>query len=160
SLVSSRLVSMTFVPLLGYYLLRAEGKPEISAEERAKHGFIGLYARTATFAIEHRWKVLAAALVFLVLGVVVGKQLKSAFFPEDVQYWGTVDVWLPNDAPLTATVDAARRAEAAIRQACETFGAAHPGKDGKPRPILHSLTTFAGGGGPRFWLSVSPEIQQ
>src|SRR5262249_42895653 len=31
---------------------------------------------------------------------------------------------------------------------------------GKPRDILHSMTTFIGGGGPRFWLSVSPEIQQ
>src|SRR5262249_47472189 len=40
------------------------------------------------------------------------------------------------------------------------YGARHPGKDGKPRQILHSLTTFNGGGGPRFWMSVSPEIQQ
>src|SRR2546421_5339665 len=28
SLVASRVVSMTFIPLLGYYLLRASGKPE------------------------------------------------------------------------------------------------------------------------------------
>src|SRR5262249_15114472 len=27
-------------------------------------------------------------------------------------------------------------------------------------PVLKSITTFSGGGGPRFWMSVSPEMQQ
>jgi multidrug efflux pump len=160
SLVASRLVSMTFIPLLGYYLLRPSKKPELSVEERRQRGFTGAYTRVATWAIEHRWKVFAGSLAFLVLGVVLAKQLKSQFFPEDVQYWATVDVWLPNDAPLTATVDVARQAEDVIREAAAAYSKEHPGKDGKPRQILHSLTTFNGGGGPRFWLSVSPEIQQ
>ena len=42
----------------------------------------------------------------------------------------------------------------------EKYGREHPGKDGKPRPILKSLTTFEGGGGPRFWFSVTPQLQQ
>src|SRR5215467_10235711 len=103
SLVASRLVSMTFIPLLGYYLLRPRAKPQLSLEERRLRGFTGFYTRVATWAIEHRWKVLAGSFVFLALGVVVAKQLKTQFFPDDVQYWATVDVWLPNDAPLTAT---------------------------------------------------------
>lgn len=160
SLVASRLVSMTFIPLLGYYLLRPSTKPELSVEERRQRGFTGAYARVATWAIEHRWKVFAGSLAFLVLGAALAKQLKSQFFPEDVQYWATVDVWLPNDAPLTATVEVARQAEDVIREAAAAYGKEHLGKDGKPRQILHSLTTFNGGGGPRFWLSVSPEIQQ
>jgi len=160
SLVASRLVSMTFIPLLGYYLLRPSTKPEPSVEERRQRGFTGAYTRVATWAIEHRWKVFAGSLVFLVLGVVLAKQLRSQFFPEDVQYWATVDVWLPNDAPLTATVEVAHQAEDVIREAAAAYGKEHPVKDGKPRQILHSLTTFNGGGGPRFWLSVSPEIQQ
>ncbi len=160
SLVASRLVSMTFIPLLGYYLLRPSTKPELSVEERRQRGFTGAYARVATWAIEHRWKVFAGSLAFLVLGAALAKQLKSQFFPEDVQYWATVDVWLPNDAPLTATVEVARQAEDVIREAAAAYGKEHLGKDRKPRQILHSLTTFNGGGGPRFWLSVSPEIQQ
>jgi multidrug efflux pump subunit AcrB len=98
--------------------------------------------------------------VFLALGVLLGKQLNSQFFPDDVQYWATVDVWLPNDAPLTATVDLARQAETVLREAAVAYGTKHPGKDGKPKQILRSLTTFNGGGGPRFWMSVSPEMQQ
>jgi len=160
ALVSSRLVSMTFIPLLGYYLLRRGDKPEPSVEERRQRGFTGLYARVATFAIEHRWKVLIGSFAFLLLGVIVGKQLRSQFFPDDVQYWATVDIWLPNDAPLSATNEVTQQAELAIRQSAEAYGRLHPGKDGKPRQVLHSLTSFVGGGGPRFWVSVSPEIQQ
>jgi len=160
ALVASRLVSMTFIPLLGYYLLRPSAKPEPSIEERRQRGFTGFYTRVATWAIAHRWKVLAGSLVFLALGVLVAKQLKSEFFPEDVQYWATVDIWLPNDAPLTATMELARQAEDVLREAAAAYGTQHPGTDGKPKQILHSLTTFTGGGGPRFWLSVSPEIQQ
>ena len=43
ALVCSRLASMTFIPLLGYYLLRP-GKPEPSIEERRTKGFTGNYA--------------------------------------------------------------------------------------------------------------------
>jgi multidrug efflux pump subunit AcrB len=160
ALVSSRLVSMTFIPLLGYYLLRRGDKPERSVEERRQRGFTGLYARVATFAIEHRWKVLIGSFAFLLLGVILAKQLPSQFFPDDVQYWATVDIWLPNDAPLSATNEVTQQAEVILRQSAEAYGRLHPGKDGKPRQVLHSLTTFVGGGGPRFWVSVSPEIQQ
>src|SRR5262252_5674625 len=58
SLVASRLVSMTFIPLLDYYLLKP--RPEPSIEERRKKGFPALYYRVGHFAITHRWKVLAA----------------------------------------------------------------------------------------------------
>jgi multidrug efflux pump subunit AcrB len=160
ALVSSRLVSMTFIPLLGYYLLRPGKKPESTIDERRRHGFTGLYTRAATFAIEHRWKVLAGSFAFLLLGAVVGTRLKSQFFPEDVQYWSTVDVWLPNDAPLLATNRAAVQAEQVIREVADAYGKAHPQSDGRPRQVLQSLTTFLGGGGPRFWISVSPQLQQ
>jgi multidrug efflux pump subunit AcrB len=56
ALVASRLVSMTFLPLLGYYLLRPEKDTEESLEEQRGHGFFGLYARAAKYSIEHRWK--------------------------------------------------------------------------------------------------------
>src|SRR5262249_30971922 len=51
SLVASRLVSMTFIPLLGYYLLRPKAEP--SLEERRKKGFAAFYYRIGTAAIEH-----------------------------------------------------------------------------------------------------------
>jgi multidrug efflux pump subunit AcrB len=160
ALVSSRIVSMTFVPLFGYYLLRPHKKHEPTIEELRKQGFTGLYYRIGTWVLKHRWKSCAASIVFLGLGIVIMSRLHTSFFPNDVQYWSYLDVWLPNDAPLSTTNEAAIKAEGIIRRVTEEYGKQHPDRKGKPRKILQSITTFVGGGGPRFWFSVTPQPQQ
>src|SRR5690242_18362682 len=159
ALICSRLASMSFIPLLGYYLLRP-GKPEPSIEERRTKGFTGFYARTAKFAIEHRWKVAIGSLAFLVLGAFLFSQLRTSFFPDDGQYWSYVDVWLPNDANFDATNDAAQKVENIIREQAALYGKDHPQKDGSPSQILKYVTTWVGGGGPRFWFSANPQAKQ
>ncbi|HKW51392.1 MAG TPA: efflux RND transporter permease subunit [Candidatus Eisenbacteria bacterium] len=159
SLVASRLVSMTFIPLLGYYLLRAPKKPEVPLRERRTKGFAGWYYRIGRAAIEHRKKVLLGSFGFLLLGGVIAAQLKPQFFPKDLQYLSTVDVWLPEDAALSATQQAVIRTEGLIRKVAGEMEREH-GKGGHPHPILRSLTSFVGGGGPRFWSSLSPEPRQ
>jgi multidrug efflux pump subunit AcrB len=144
SLVASRLVSMTFIPLLGYYLLRPKAEPSI--EQRRKAGFASWYYRVGTWAIDHRWRVAAGALVFLALGGVIGKHLKQQFFPKDLQYLFYVDVWLPEDAPLFATHRKALETEAIVREVAGD-------------KVLY-ITSFLGGGAPRFWNTVTPEQQQ
>jgi multidrug efflux pump subunit AcrB len=158
ALVSSRLASMTFIPLLGYYFLRAPKKRAPTIEERRQRGFYGAYYRLAGRAIQHRWAVLAISLVFLIGGALVATRLKSQFFPEDVQYWSYVDVWLPNDAPLTLTDNTSRQVESIVRRVVKEYQYSHASKDS--HKLLESVTTFVGGGGPRFWFSVSPEQQQ
>ncbi|HAA05477.1 MAG TPA: AcrB/AcrD/AcrF family protein [Syntrophobacteraceae bacterium] len=160
SLLASRIVSMTFIPLLGYYLLRQGKKPEISTEERRQRGLTGAYYRLASLAIQHRWMVFAGSLAFLSLGVLFIAHLKTSFFPDDLQYLSYVDVWMPNDAPLSETNNAANRAEEVVRRVAERYGAEHAGRGGKARRVLKSVTSFVGGGGPRFWMSVSPQLQQ
>jgi multidrug efflux pump subunit AcrB len=157
SLVASRLVSMTFIPLLSYYLLKP--KFELPIAERRKKGFAARYYRLGTWAIDHRWKVMAGALVFLLAGGVIMSQLKTQFFPKDLSYLSYIDIWLPADAPLSATSEAAAQSEEIVREVVAEYGQHHP-EDGKPRQVLQSLTTFVGGGGPRFWFSLSPELQQ
>jgi multidrug efflux pump subunit AcrB len=160
ALVASRLVSMTFIPLLGYYLLRPSKREVLTMEDKRKRGFTGFYYRLGQQAVRHRWIAFALSLVFLVGGGMLAHGLKTQFFPEDVQYLSFLDVWLPNDVPLFVTNQSALQVEAAVRGAAERYGAEHAGKDGKPRQVLKSLTTFEGGGGPRFWFSVSPQLQQ
>jgi multidrug efflux pump subunit AcrB len=90
--------------------------------------------------------------------VVIRFSLYCYNFPEDVQYWFYLDVWLPNDVPLTATNDAAAKAETVVRQVLsETEVRSHESKN---QHDLTSITSFIGGGGPRFWFSISPEAPQ
>jgi multidrug efflux pump subunit AcrB len=158
SLLSALFVAMTFVPLLGYYIQRAPAKPEPTIEERRKRGFYGFYNRLVGKAIRHRWAVLGASLIFLVAGGLFASRLKTQFFPEDVQYWFYLDIWMPNDTPLSVTNDAAVQAERVVREVIESEGGGHS-KESHGQ-LLKSLTTFTGGGGPRFWFSVSPEMRQ
>jgi multidrug efflux pump subunit AcrB len=160
ALVASRLASMTFVPLLGYYLLRPKNGPEKPIEVRRTTGFTGWYAQVAKRAMEHRWKVFAGSLAFLALGAFFMSRLKTSFMPDDVQYWSYVDVWLPNDANLDATNQTAQQVEGIVREEAEKFARERAGKDGKRERILKYVTTFVGGGAPRFWFSVSPQLQQ
>ncbi|MGO9603707.1 MAG: efflux RND transporter permease subunit [Candidatus Binataceae bacterium] len=163
SLVASRIVSMTFVPLLGYYLLKPAKERPAPMGDRRKQGFSGHYFRLGEWCIEHRWLSFAASTAFLGLGVFYGSQLKSAFFPTDVQYLSYVDIWLPNDAAITASLETANEAARIVLETVREFAEHHPNKHGDGDghgSLLKSLTTFVGGGGPRFWLSVAPEAEQ
>ena len=66
-----------------------------------------------------------------------------------------MDVWLPPGCAARCYDTVAQRAETVIREEAERFGKEHHQKT-----FLKSLTTFVGGGGPRFWFSVEPEQQQ
>ena len=158
SLIASRVVSMTFVPLLAYYLLKPERSSEPAADRRS--GFAGRYARAVRWALGHRWLALGASALVIGLGFAASTRIKSDFFPRDLSYLSYVDVWLPTDAPLSTTNAVATETERIVQQVATKYGADHPGPDGKPREILKSVTSFVGGGAPRFWFSVAPEVQQ
>jgi multidrug efflux pump subunit AcrB len=147
SLVASRLISMSFVPLLGMVLLRAPKHLEPSIEERRTKGFAKLYSHVVLAAVKHRWLALGAALALFGLGVVGVRGLKQNFFPKDLNYLAYVDVWLPEDAPVSATREKAEEVEKIVREVAVPKG-------------VESITTFVGGGGPRFWFSISPEQRQ
>ena len=160
SLVASRIVSMTFIPLFGYYLLRPSPRAAPSPQLRRTRGFARHYSRVVGWCIDHRRLVFGVAVVLLAGGLASARRLKTAFFPQDLSYLSYVDVWLPEDAPLSETRAKAAEADRVIRDVAAEYGRAHPGPDGKPRQVLESVTTFVGGGGPRFWFSVAPELKQ
>ncbi len=160
SLIASRIVSMTFVPLIGMVLLRPGRNAGKSMEEIRSRGFAGVYYRLGTRLIDHRWKVLIASLALVALAFVLRSQLKDQFFPYDLSHLSYIDVWLPEDAPVQASDNTSRQVEEIVRRTAEAFGAKHPGKDGKPKDVLKLVTSFVGAGGPRFWFSVTPELNQ
>src|SRR5207237_1843047 len=149
TLVASRIVSMTFVPLLGHALLREHKVPLAQWAHRRERGVAGFYARGVRWAIDHRYAVLLAAVAVLAAGVAAGPRLKTAFFPKDLSYLSYVDIWLPENATLEATDEAARTADRIVRDVAAEFGTK------KHREVLQSVTTFIGGGAPRFWFSLA-----
>ena len=155
TLVASVIVSFTFIPLIAYYLIQPPAHTEPPVSERRTHGFPGLYYRVGNFALRHRWGVFAGSLGVLVMGWMFMSRLHPQYFPKDLSYLSYVDVWLPPDAPLGATNAAAEKAETVIRAEAERFGEEHHTKE-----VLKTVTTFIGGGGPRFWFSVEPEQRQ
>lgn len=155
TLVAALVVSMSFIPLIAFGLVRAPPKPERSVEERRRSGFTGWYARIVGAAIQRRWAVLLASLLLIAGGAALFARLKTQFFPTDLSYLSYVEIWLPEDAPLSATDRIAAEAERTIRAEADAFGRRHGHPD-----VLRSLTTFVGGSGPRFWFSLTPEQQQ
>ncbi len=91
ALIASRIASMTFIPLLAYYLLRPT-RAFMPIERRRSEGFTGFYFRTVSRAIDLRWWVVGASLFILASGFYFKHHLKDSFFPDDVQYLSYVDL--------------------------------------------------------------------
>ena len=145
ALIASRLVSMTFVPLLGYYLVKRKETSELTLDEKRRVGFTGFYYRIAKYAIENRKRVFVISLIFFVLGAVLVSRLKTSFFPQDVQYLSYIDVWMPNDATLSSSNDVVEKAEFIIQSVSSKYAE----KKGKDKAVLGSITSFIGGGIPK-----------
>lgn len=142
SLVASRISSMTFIPLLGYYILRPvnEPGPEV-LRTRFPYKY---YYNFAAWCVDHRWRVLCASFLILAAGLGAAKQLKTQFFPKDLQYMFFSNNYLPSDKTLRATDEKTKEIEKVMLEKI-------------PNDKLSFLTTFDGGGAPRFWSTLDPE---
>ena len=160
SLVASRIVSMTFIPFIAQYLLRPGHNAGKSVADLRVQGFTGRYYKLASALIEHRWKALGISLVIVAVAFVMKSQLKDQFFPYDLSHLAYVDIWLPEDASVGATDQAARKADALIADAAAEYARVHPKSGGPQHQVIKSMTAFIGAGGPRFWFSVTPELGQ
>jgi multidrug efflux pump subunit AcrB len=78
SLVASRVMSMSFLPLLAFYIL----KPETTSDARRPRDsrFGKIYERAVILAIDNRWRVLATSSVVLAAGAFFVTQLHRQFF--------------------------------------------------------------------------------
>ena len=160
ALLAAWVLSLTFVPVLGAALLRAPKKAALTLAERRQRGFGRVYSNVVTWSIRHRGVALGIAVLLAVASAPFVKGLKTAFFPKELSYLSYVDVWAPEDSTITQTRGLAEHADWVIRETAEKWGQEQHDVRERHQPVLKSLTTFVGGGGPRFWFSVSPEQQQ
>ena len=144
SLVASRLVSMTFIPLLGYYLLKGQPGMEAGLKEGGRSSrFARIYNGFSEVCMEHKWASLAVCLIGLGAGVSLLPLIGTNLFPKDLHSAFTVNLFLPEGSPIRESKAEAMAAVAAIDEIA--------GAD------VEAYTTFVGAGGPRFWLSIVPE---
>ncbi|MGO9111305.1 MAG: efflux RND transporter permease subunit [Thermoguttaceae bacterium] len=144
ALISSRIVSMTFMPLLGYYVLRGQKGMESDAGGRGWNAILGRsYRRFAGWCLAHKAATLTTCALALCGGAALLPLLGTAFFPKDLHGVFSVNVYLAEGSPIRQTREQALKIIRAI--------------EGLEGDKVRSYTTFVGQGGPRFWLSIVPE---
>ncbi|MEY4083750.1 MAG: hypothetical protein RL483_1119 [Pseudomonadota bacterium] len=134
ALLVSWLVSVFFVPVLGYWLLKA--KPVSHQSPSAPTGFYHRFRLMVTWCVDHAGWVLAATVLSFVLGLVGMSKVQQQFFPDSSRPEMLVDVFLQEGASIEATQETVKALEAVIMR--------DPGHG--------SLTSWLGSGAPRFFL--------
>lgn len=144
ALFSSRIVSMTFMPLLGRYLLRGQKGYEAALEGGGRSAELARkYNAITTWMLDHKKVSFAAFGIFLVVGLAPVTLVKTHFFPEESMNRFYVHVRLPEGSDLRATERIADEARKLL--------VAQEGDQ------LERITLFVGDGGPRWWSNVAPE---
>jgi multidrug efflux pump subunit AcrB len=157
SLIASRVVSMTFVPLLGSYILKRPELPDGSDINSGRARLQSNYLKIVGWSVDHRWAVLGGFCALFVLGGFFASQLKQQFFPKDLLDIAYADVWLPENASLQATMRATQASEKVIQDTADKYTAERFGPQRGTKSVLASLTSWIGGAGPRYWFTLNPE---
>ena len=144
SLVASWGVSMTFMPLLGAYVLRGQKGLESGTEGKGIGArFARGYRSFSRWSLNHKAISLGVAVSLLIGGVISLRSVGSAFFPKDLHDIFTVNVYLAEGMPIRQTKDEVLHVIGEIKRLAGDK--------------IRGYTTFVGQGGPRFWLSIVPE---
>lgn len=117
ALLASLLVSLTLVPVLAYWFLKAPAAASRrEAEDGERSGRLQrAYVPVIRFAVRRRWVTLGAALAVFVLTAGLGTQLKTSFLDDIGGRRFTVKQEMPPGTGLEATEAASARIEAIVR---------------------------------------------
>ncbi len=138
SLFASWLIAMTLTPMQCIDMLKPSKAAKADAGEgRLKRGF----RKSLEFCLRFRWPVLGVIGGALAVAFVGFGQVKQMFFPDASRPQLMVDFWYPNGTRIEDVAKDVRRAEAYILEADE----------------VENISTYIGGGPPRFYLPVDPE---
>jgi len=152
SLIASRLVSMTFIPMLGYYLLRGQKGLEAGHQvrsfilfrwvDRALGWVLPRYRAALQAALKHPWQVLAVGYALLIGSLFLIPFLGSQFFPPAERNQLLVDIELPS-------TDSLARMRTTVDQVVSII---------KGHEEVLSAAVFTGGTAPRFYYNVAPKV--
>lgn len=151
ALASALLVSFTFTPLIGYYLLRGQKGFDEGGEVRAfilfrpvdlfLQAVLPRYRRALETALAHPWLSLGSAYAVLLLSFGLAPLLGTQFFPPAERNQLLVDIELPATDSLVSMRETVAQVTALL----------------KPHREITSAAVFTGGTAPRFYYNVAPK---
>lgn len=143
ALVLSWVVAVVFTPYLGYHLL-PDNMAAHGHEDVYHKPFYRRFRRLLEWCLDHRKTVITLTLAAFLLSMVAFKLfVQQQFFPSSNRPELLVDMWLPQGANYAAT----QREVARLEQ--KLAGDAH----------VVSVTSYVGGGSPRFYLPLDQQQQ-
>lgn len=143
SLVLSWIVAVVFTPYLGFKLL-PEHPAHGDHHDVYQKPFYQRFRRAVEWCLDHRKLVIAATLLTFLLSLGAFRLfVQQQFFPSSNRPELMVDMWLPQGASFQATEQEARKLENLIK------GDEH----------IVSVTSYVGGGSPRFYLPLDQQQQ-
>lgn len=150
SLVSSRVVSMTFVPLLGYYLLRGQKGLEAGGDirpfflfrpvDKTLAALLPKYKALLQTGLRRPGRSIGIACGLLGMSFGLTPFFGTQFFPPAERNQLLIDVQLPESASLTQTRQVCRDIVGRLKRQAE----------------ISSAVVFSGGTAPRFYYNVVP----
>lgn len=144
SLMVSWLVAVLFTPYLGYKLL-----PEKNVHLDSKHGvdiyqrrFYVHFRKIVQWCLSNRRTVIITTVIAFLISVGLFNFVPKQFFPASSRPELMVDLWLPQAATFAETEKRVMELERQLQG----------------DPDIISVTSYVGGGSPRFYLSLDQQL--
>jgi multidrug efflux pump subunit AcrB len=142
ALLISWIVAVTFTPFLGVRMLPNIPRMEGGYAEIYETANYQRFRRLVIKAVSHKYLVAASVVALFVGGVFGMGLLEQQFFPNSDRTEILVDVTMPQGASIEATEGAVKKLEDWLKKQHEA----------------EIVTSYAGGGAPRFFLAYNPEL--
>ncbi len=142
ALITSWVVAVVFTPYLGVTLLPEIKKLEHAYEHIYSTPRYNRFRRLVAWSVQHKFIVAGAVIGALLLAGVGMTLVKQQFFPNSDRPELFAEVQMPEGTSIEATDAVARKVEAWLMQ----------------QPEAKIVTTYVGGGAPRFFISYNPEL--
>ncbi len=140
ALVSSRIVSMTFIPLLGYHILRGQQGFDAETGRHPLHRLVPFYRAALRFSLRRPGLVVSGAFALLAASTALIPWFGKQFFPAAERNQLLVDIQLPEGGSIEQTLAVTSRVGELLAREKE----------------IESAVIVSGGGTPMFYYNVLP----
>jgi multidrug efflux pump subunit AcrB len=140
ALVSSRIVSMTFIPLLGYYILKGQKGFDAVNGTHPLHRLVPFYKSALQLALRRPLLTVIAAYSLLAASTALIPYFGKQFFPAAERNQLLVDIQLPEGSAIEQTMAVTTRVSDFLQK----------------EDAIQSAIVVSGGGTPMFYYNVLP----